>query len=91
MKTFQAGETPKRRPWAEREHDGPDHQEGGGGQDGSTLVAAGAPGSSLPLRLRGKLTIGTHNGITQTQAHLGMFPGLGFDAFPEKAHQSNQT
>ena len=31
-------------------------------------------------------TIGTNNGITQTQAHLCMFP-----AFPQKAHKSNQT
>ena len=67
---------------AEREHDGPDHQEGGGGQSSGAMGAACAPGSSLPLHQRGRLTIGTNNGITQTQAHLCMFPGLGSAAFP---------
>ena len=81
MTAFQASDAPKRRV-AEREHDGPDHQEGGGSQDGSALFAACAPGSPLLLHQRGRLTIRTNNGITQTQAHLCMFPGLGFDAFP---------
>ena len=67
---------------AEREHDGPDHQEGGGSQSCSAVGAACATGSSLSLHQRGGLTIGTNNGITQTQAHLCMFPGLGSPAFP---------
>ena len=76
---------------AEREHDGPDHQEGGGGQSCGAVCAACAPASALPLHQRGRLTIGTNNGVTQTQAHLCMFPGLGSPAFPWKAHKSNQT
>ena len=75
----------------EREHDGPDHQEGGGDQSSGALGAACAPGSSLPPHQRGRLTVETNNAITQTQAHLCMFPGLGSAAFPLKAHKSNQT
>ena len=81
MTAFQARRCAKEEAVAERELD-VDHQEGGGGQSCGAVGAACAPGSALPLHQRGRLTIGTNNGITQTQAHLCMFPGLGSPAFP---------
>ena len=67
---------------AEQRHGGPDHREGGSGQSGGTLAAAGATGGALLLHRRGKHAVGAINGRTQMQIHFCMFFWLGLCCVP---------